>query len=181
MTEDDKVKRAAEELAKEAGPNPPEKAPEGYDVSVPQNEAEVAKYTPEPDKDGEVHTDAVSDKVKVEDGHATPTEETAKRALELQAQGDEVPKEQARDAQAAAEGLKEQAKTSGADSQGETQPVPAKAVTDEEKEAKIAQYLLEWGLEKFRDKYPNELSGGQRQRTAIIEQLFSSDQLIVMD
>lgn len=54
-------------------------------------------------------------------------------------------------------------------------------LTTEEKEAKIAQYLLEWGLEKFRDKYPNELSGGQRQRTAIIEQLFSSDQLIVMD
>jgi len=53
--------------------------------------------------------------------------------------------------------------------------------TAEEKEAKIAAYLLEWGLEKFKDKYPNELSGGQRQRTAIIEQLFSSDQLIVMD
>jgi ABC-type nitrate/sulfonate/bicarbonate transport system ATPase subunit len=54
-------------------------------------------------------------------------------------------------------------------------------LTPDEKEAKIAQYLLEWGLEKFKDKYPNELSGGQRQRTAIIEQLFSSDQLIVMD
>jgi ABC-type sulfate/molybdate transport systems ATPase subunit len=50
-----------------------------------------------------------------------------------------------------------------------------------EKEAKISQYLKEWGLEKFKDKYPNELSGGQRQRTAIIEQLFSSDKLIVLD
>jgi polar amino acid transport system ATP-binding protein len=30
------------------------------------------------------------------------------------------------------------------------------------------------GLETCKDKYPNELSG-QRQRTAIIEQLFSSE------
>jgi polar amino acid transport system ATP-binding protein len=37
------------------------------------------------------------------------------------------------------------------------------------------------GLETCKDKYPNELSGGQRQRTAIIEQLFSSDKLIVLD
>lgn len=51
----------------------------------------------------------------------------------------------------------------------------------QEREAKITSYLQEWGLEKFKDKYPNELSGGQRQRTAIIEQLFSSDKLIVLD
>ncbi len=51
----------------------------------------------------------------------------------------------------------------------------------DEKEKKIKEYLEKWGLENFRDKYPNELSGGQRQRTAIIEQLFSSDQFIVMD
>jgi len=137
VTEDDKVKKAAEELAKEAGPNPPEKAPEDYDVSVPQDEAEVAKYTPEPDKDGEIHTNAVGEKVKVEDGHATPTEATVSKAEALQDQGDEVAKEQARDAQAAEAGVKEQAQTSGADSQGETQPVPEKAVTDEEKEARI--------------------------------------------
>jgi len=137
VTEDDKVKKAAEELAKEAGPNPPEKAPEGYDVSVPQNEAEVAKYTPEPDKDGEIHTNAVGEKVKVEDGHATPTEATVQKAEALQAQGEEVAKERARDAQAVDAGVKEKAQTSGADSQGETQPVPAKAVTDEEKEARV--------------------------------------------
>lgn len=51
----------------------------------------------------------------------------------------------------------------------------------DEKEKKINEYLEKWGLENFRDKYPNELSGGQRQRTAIIEQLFSSDRFIVMD
>lgn len=50
-----------------------------------------------------------------------------------------------------------------------------------EKEAKIKDSLKTWGLEMCRDKYPNELSGGQRQRTAIIEQLFSSDQFIVLD
>ncbi|MGX7667813.1 ATP-binding cassette domain-containing protein [Flavobacterium pedocola] len=50
-----------------------------------------------------------------------------------------------------------------------------------EKEAKIHDYLSKWGLTKCIDKYPNELSGGQRQRTAIIEQLFSSDQFIVLD
>lgn len=50
-----------------------------------------------------------------------------------------------------------------------------------EKEDKISEYLEKWGLEKFKNKYPNELSGGQRQRTAIIEQLFSSDHFIVLD
>ncbi len=50
-----------------------------------------------------------------------------------------------------------------------------------DKDKKIKQYLEKWGLTPFKDKYPNELSGGQRQRTAIIEQLFSSDQFIVMD
>jgi ABC-type nitrate/sulfonate/bicarbonate transport system ATPase subunit len=50
-----------------------------------------------------------------------------------------------------------------------------------EKGKTIAQYLKKWGLEDFKDKYPNELSGGQRQRTAIIEQLLSSDKFIVMD
>jgi len=139
VTEDDKIKKAAEELAKEAGGNPPEPAPEGTDVSMPQDENEVAKYKPEPDKDGEIHTNDVGAVVKVEDGKASPTEETVKRAEALQAQGDEVAKEQARDTQAAVEGNKELAETSGADSQGNTiEKPPAKAVTsDEEREAKI--------------------------------------------
>lgn len=50
-----------------------------------------------------------------------------------------------------------------------------------EKDKKIKEYVHKWGLETCVDKYPNELSGGQRQRTAIIEQLFSSDQFIIMD
>lgn len=54
-------------------------------------------------------------------------------------------------------------------------------LSETEKDSKIKEYLLKWGLDNFADKYPNELSGGQRQRTAIIEQLFSSDQFIVMD
>ena len=54
-------------------------------------------------------------------------------------------------------------------------------LSNSEKDEKIKLYLKEWGLENCKDKYPNELSGGQRQRTAIIEQLFSSDQFIVLD
>lgn len=54
-------------------------------------------------------------------------------------------------------------------------------LSNSDKEQKINQYLEEWGLMNCADKYPNELSGGQRQRTAIIEQLFSSDQFIVLD
>jgi ABC-type nitrate/sulfonate/bicarbonate transport system ATPase subunit len=54
-------------------------------------------------------------------------------------------------------------------------------LTEEEKEEKIKEYLHKWGLDNCTYKYPNELSGGQRQRTAIIEQLFSSEQFIVMD
>ena len=50
-----------------------------------------------------------------------------------------------------------------------------------DKDKKIKEYVHKWGLETCVDKYPNELSGGQRQRTAIIEQLFSSDQFIIMD
>ena len=34
-------------------------------------------------------------------------------------------------------------------------------LTIKEKEDKISEYLIKWGLEKFKDKYPNELSGGQ--------------------
>ncbi|MBE0392544.1 polar amino acid transport system ATP-binding protein [Flavobacterium sp. 7E] len=55
------------------------------------------------------------------------------------------------------------------------------ALSEEEKATKINKYIIEWGLENCENKYPNELSGGQRQRTAIIEQLFSSDKLVVLD
>ncbi len=54
-------------------------------------------------------------------------------------------------------------------------------LSDEEKEAKINQYLIDWGLEEVRNQYPNELSGGQRQRTAILEQVLHSALYIIMD
>jgi len=54
-------------------------------------------------------------------------------------------------------------------------------LSENEKEAKIKDYIHKWGLEGCAEKYPNELSGGQRQRTAIIEQLFSSEKFIVLD
>ena len=55
------------------------------------------------------------------------------------------------------------------------------SLSETEKVKKINEHISKWGLESCKDKYPNELSGGQRQRTAIIEQLFSSDKLIVLD
>ncbi len=50
-----------------------------------------------------------------------------------------------------------------------------------EKKEKVMKYLIDWGLEKVKDQYPNELSGGQRQRVAIIEQLLSSGHYMVLD
>jgi ABC-type nitrate/sulfonate/bicarbonate transport system ATPase subunit len=54
-------------------------------------------------------------------------------------------------------------------------------LSEAEKDEKIKKYLHEWGLEKVKDQYPCELSGGQRQRTAIIEQIFSSGNYMIMD
>lgn len=50
-----------------------------------------------------------------------------------------------------------------------------------DKKNKVKEYIESWGLHSCRHKYPNELSGGQRQRVAIIEQVFSSEMLIIMD
>lgn len=55
------------------------------------------------------------------------------------------------------------------------------SLTKAEKDEKIMHYLVEWGLEKNKDQYPNFLSGGQRQRTAILEQLLSSGYYMVLD
>ena len=55
------------------------------------------------------------------------------------------------------------------------------AISKEEKQEKIMNYLRDWGLEKNKDQYPNQLSGGQRQRTAILEQLLSSGFYMVLD
>jgi ABC-type nitrate/sulfonate/bicarbonate transport system ATPase subunit len=54
-------------------------------------------------------------------------------------------------------------------------------LSSKEKKEKVMAYLVEWGLEKVKDQYPNELSGGQRQRVAIIEQLLSSGHYMVLD
>ncbi len=51
----------------------------------------------------------------------------------------------------------------------------------EEKRKKILEHLKRWGLEHVKDQYPNELSGGQRQRTAILEQILSSTNYIILD
>ena len=56
-----------------------------------------------------------------------------------------------------------------------------KDISKEAKEKLISKYLKEWGLEEFKNQYPNELSGGQRQRTAIIEQILSSGYYMVLD
>lgn len=54
-------------------------------------------------------------------------------------------------------------------------------LSESEKQSKIETYIKEWGLEKVKNQYPNELSGGQRQRTAVIEQIFSSGNYMIMD
>lgn len=50
-----------------------------------------------------------------------------------------------------------------------------------EKAEVIETHLYNWGLEQVKDQYPNELSGGQRQRTAILEQVLSSTNYIILD
>jgi len=50
-----------------------------------------------------------------------------------------------------------------------------------EKQKLIDRNLKDWGLYAVRDQYPNELSGGQRQRTAILEQVLSSTNYIILD
>jgi ABC-type sulfate/molybdate transport systems ATPase subunit len=54
-------------------------------------------------------------------------------------------------------------------------------LSSSDKKEKVMKYLIDWGLEKVKDQYPNELSGGQRQRVAIIEQLLSSGHYMVLD
>lgn len=54
-------------------------------------------------------------------------------------------------------------------------------LTKEEKLSKINDSVGEWGLAEHLDKYPNQLSGGQRQRVAILEQMFSSENFIILD
>lgn len=47
--------------------------------------------------------------------------------------------------------------------------------------ARIMSLLLRFGLQDKTDMYPAQLSGGQRQRIAIVQQLLSSENFIIMD
>jgi polar amino acid transport system ATP-binding protein len=54
-------------------------------------------------------------------------------------------------------------------------------LSKEDKLKKINDSVTEWGLLDHLNKYPSQLSGGQRQRVAILEQMFSSENFIIMD
>lgn len=54
-------------------------------------------------------------------------------------------------------------------------------LTKQQKLDKISTYLSDWGLLEHKDKYPVELSGGQQQRTAILEQIFASGHIMILD
>lgn len=45
----------------------------------------------------------------------------------------------------------------------------------------VDQLLFDYGLEKFRDKRPDELSGGMKQRAALIRTLALGPQLLLLD
>lgn len=54
-------------------------------------------------------------------------------------------------------------------------------LSQKEKNDIMNQFLVGWGLDEHKDKYPCELSGGQRQRTAIIEQMLTSKHFMLLD
>lgn len=43
------------------------------------------------------------------------------------------------------------------------------------------QYFLDFGLEGFEDKYPNQLSGGMRQRAALLRTYLFADDILLLD
>ena len=46
---------------------------------------------------------------------------------------------------------------------------------------KVIQLLKKYGLEEFKDKYPNSLSGGMRQRVALIRTLATNPDILLLD
>lgn len=57
----------------------------------------------------------------------------------------------------------------------------AHALADIKRHERILKELRRFGLEKFRDAYPQELSGGMRQRVGIARALVSDAKIICMD
>ena len=53
--------------------------------------------------------------------------------------------------------------------------------TPQETEHRVAFWLERLGIDKLRDKYPNQISGGQRQRTAIARTLAMEPDVLLMD
>lgn len=54
-------------------------------------------------------------------------------------------------------------------------------LSKEEKEAKVDELLIYWGLHNQRDQYPHQLSGGQKQRTAIVAKSLTGKTFMILD
>lgn len=60
-------------------------------------------------------------------------------------------------------------------------PLFIKGETKKDSYLKAKKYLLDFGLEGFEDKYPNQLSGGMRQRAALLRTYLFSNDIMLLD